>query len=89
MRHNMILSLEDGYQSYSIDRTVPVCYPRLYNPKIRMCAATGIRTLPANEECDHIIAFVADLCSAVGDAATYPFTIAPHFDIQFNFTYGA
>lgn len=89
MRHNMFLSLEDGYQSYAINGHVPVFYPRLYNPAIGVCAATGIRIVEANDECDHIIAFIADLSGAVVASAIYPFTVASHFDIQSHFSHGA
>jgi len=88
MRHNMLLSLTDGYQSYSY-KNKPVAYPRLYNHTLGLYAATGIRIVLANENCDHVIAFIADLCATVSDTAIYPFTGAAHLPVQFNYSPGA
>lgn len=88
MRHNMLLSLEDGYQSYAHNRA-HVVYPRLYNPQIDCCARTGIRTVLADDECNHIIAFISDLCNSITEAAIYPYTLKAHLGAEIQFATGS
>ncbi len=81
MDHNMFLSLADGYQTYAYNGKVHL-YPRaMMNNSIYNARAT-MSFIPADDECNHIIAFISDLCSAVSDVAVYPFRITDHVELK-------
>lgn len=80
-RHNALLSVKDGYQSY-YSEGLHSPYPRAYNHKLEMHAATGMSFIPADENCTHIIAFASDLASALADTASYPFIASDYFSIK-------
>lgn len=86
-RHNFLLSIRDGYQSYSVHPDRAVNYPLIFRPIGDDGATqfTGLRLVEPNADCDHIIAFVADLSASCADTAIYPFTSSGHFDIKAKF----
>ena len=80
MSHNMLLSVEDGYQGY-YDENGNLPYPRSWSDKFGESRATGMTFVPADPENNHIIAFASDLASAIGDTASYPFTACEYLPI--------
>ncbi|MBF5093730.1 hypothetical protein F1643_03700 [Azospirillum sp. INR13] len=82
MRHNMILSIEDGYQSYFHGHGIPTTYPRVLNENLGMSAATGVRIVDANDRNDHIIAFLGDIASALGNAMIFPFNVSSYINVE-------
>lgn len=81
MDHNMFLSLADGYQTYAYNGKAHF-YPRAMMSNGKYNARATMSFIPADEECNHIIAFISDLCSAVSDVAIYPFRVTDHIEIQ-------
>lgn len=81
MDHNMFLSLADGYQTYAYNGKVHL-YPRSIMKNGKYNARATMSFIPADDECNHIIAFVSDLCSAVSDVAIYPFRVTDHIEIK-------
>lgn len=80
MNHNMFLSLNDGYQTYTIgERAHP--YPRGWSDNLQVNYRGTMSFVPADNHCNHILAFVSDLCSAVSDTAVYPFRVEDYVDI--------
>lgn len=84
MNHNMFLSLEDGYQTYSVNkRSHP--YPRGWSDTLGLNYRGGMSFIQADDDCNHILAFVSDLCSCVSDAAVYPFRAGDYVNISREF----
>lgn len=81
MDHNMFLSLADGYQTYAYGKRVHL-YPRSIMSNGKYSTRATMSFIPADDECNHIIAFVSDLCSAVSDVAIYPFRVTDHIEIK-------
>lgn len=80
MNHNMALSIQDGYQTYSINNDVHL-YPLGWSDRTERIFPCEMSFIKANEECDHIIAFVSDLCSIVPDVAVYPFRASDYITL--------
>lgn len=81
MRHNGILSVKDGYQSY-FSEIGDIPYPRYYSHNLQISAATGMTFVKADENCSHIIAFASDFASAVADTASYPFNASDYAEVK-------
>ncbi|TCL01621.1 hypothetical protein BXY66_2937 [Shimia isoporae] len=80
MDHNMFLSLADGYQTYAHNGKAHL-YPRVMMNDGTTNARATMSFIAADDDCNHIIAFVSDLCSAVSDVAVYPFRITDHVEL--------
>jgi len=82
LRHNGILSVKDGYQSYFSPEIGDIPYPRYYSHNLQLSAATGMTFVKADENCSHIIAFASDFASAVADTASYPFNASNYAEVK-------
>jgi len=93
LRHNFLLSLEDGFFSYytarplkdSTNRKLPYPYPALPDGR-----PSGWRWLKADPTNQHIHTFASELALALSDVMVYPFSAKHHsrslegFDFKFH-----
>lgn len=73
LRHNFILSLEDGLLSYKTETSHEVLTP--YGFPHKGSAATAYRFVEPNEDGGHVLAFLSGLVSALSQTCIYKFDI--------------